>query len=96
MLISEIDIDRFLAALIDDYLHPLDIFLKTIILVLYSLNCLHLFMILLQLCREILLVFLQIFYFFLVELDLLEDQVLVDIEVFYDGLQFLYLPLKRR
>lgn len=50
MLISEVDIGLLLAAFIDDYLHPLDIFLKTIVLGLYCLNCLYLFMMLLQLC----------------------------------------------
>lgn len=86
MFISEINADCFLAALIDDDLHPLYIVLKTIILVLYTLGSLHFFLVLLQLCCKILLVLLQVLYFFLVELYLLEDQVLIHIKVLYDCL----------
>lgn len=73
MLICEINTDLFFATFIDNDLHSLDVFLKTIVLVLYHLNCLHLFMILLQFCCKIPLVLLQILDLFLVELDLLED-----------------------
>lgn len=96
MFIGEVDIDGFLAALIDNDLHPLDIVPKTIILVFYRLDNLHLFMILLQLCGKIFFVLLQILYLLLVELYLLEDQVLIHIEIFYDRLQSIDLPLKSR
>lgn len=94
MLISEIDVDCFLTALIDNDLHPLDIVPKAIILVLYRLHSLHLFMIILQFCGKIFFVLLQILYFLLVELYLFEDQVLIQIEILYDGLQSIDLPLK--